>query len=434
MLRRTFVCVPASAGKGSPSGRTRGRIVSSDARNFQWLWAGQTISLVGSAVSRLAIPTTAIFALHASAFEVGALGAASYVAFPVLGVFAGVWVDRLPRRRLMISCDIVRALVLATIPIAATYHALTLALLFVAAIVTSVASVFFDIAYQAYLPDVVDADGLHDANARLEVSNSAAQIAGNAAAGALIAGLGAALTVAIDAVSFGLSVVTLAFVRERPREQVVARVAAPFVRELRDGLQYVFSNRALLRIVACTATSNLGGSISGAVYLVFAYRTLHLTPTVVGIILAVGNAGFIGAFFAPRVVKRFGLSNTLVASTGIAALAQVLVPLAVLGFSAPLLISEQLIASAFIPIYNIAQVSWRQAAVPPELGGRMNATVRTIAWGTLPIGALLGATLATSIGIVPTLVVAAVVCLSGVAWLVHPDVRAIGGPSRVRIV
>ena len=400
------------------------------ALNFKWLWAGQTISLVGSAVSRLAIPTTAILALHASAFQVGALSAATYVAFPVLGVFAGVWVDRLPRRRLMIACDVVRALALATVPLAAAYHALTLALLFIVAIVTSVASVFFDVAYQAYLPDVVDADGLHDANARLEASSSAAQIAGNALAGALIAAIGAALTIAIDAASFGLSVVTLAFVRERPSEKRVATISVPFVRQMRDGFEYVYSNRALSRIVACTATGNLGSSISAAVYLIFAYRTLHLTPTLVGIILAVGNAGFVGAFFAPRIVRRFGLSNTLVVSTGIAALAQILVPLAVFGFSVPLLVAEQLIASAVIPIYNIAQVSWRQAAVPPELGGRMNATVRTIAWGTLPIGAMLGAALATSIGIVPTLIVGAVVYLSSVAWLAHPEVRAIGARAR----
>ena len=402
----------------------------SDALNFKWLWAGQTISLVGSAVSRLAIPTTAILALHASAFQVGALSAATYAAFPVLGVFAGVWVDRLPRRRLMIACDVVRALALAMVPLAAAYHALTLALLFVVAIVTSVASVFFDVAYQAYLPDVVDADGLHDANARLEASSSAAQIVGNATGGALIAAVGAALTIAIDAVSFGLSVVTLTFVRDRPRERNVANVRVSFVRDLRDGLEYVFSNRALLRIVATTATSNLGGAMSTAVYLIFTYRTLHLSPTLVGVIFAVGNAGFVGAIFAPRIVKRFGLSNTLVVSMCIAALAQALVPLAVLGFSVPLLVAEQLIASAVIPIYNIAQVSWRQAAVPPELGGRMNATVRTIAWGTLPIGALLGAALATSIGIVPTLVVGTVVSLSSVAWLVHPDVRAIGARAR----
>ncbi len=399
----------------------------SDARNFNWLWAGQTVSLVGSAVSRLAIPTTAIFALHASAFEVGALGATSFVAFPVLGVFAGVWVDRWPRRRLMIACDIIRALALATIPLASAFHALTLALLFVVTLIASVASVFFDIAYQAYLPDVVEAQALNGANARLEASSSAAQIAGNAVAGALIATLGAALTTAIDAASFGLSVVTLAFVRERPRERRDVEIATPFVRQLRDGLDYVFSNGALLRIVACTATSNLGGSIASAVYLVFAYRTLHLTPTLVGIILAVGNAGFIGAFFAPRIVRQFGLSVTLVSSMLVVALAQLLVPLSAFGFSIPLLIAEGLIASAANPIYNIAQVSWRQAAVPPELAGRMNATVRTIAWGTLPLGALVGATLATRVGIVPTLTIGALVQLSAVVWLLHPEVRAIGG-------
>jgi len=395
-------------------------------RDFNWLWAGQTLSLFGSTVSRLAIPTTAIFALHASAFQVGALGAAGFVAFPVLGVFAGVWVDRWPRRRVLMVCDIVRTLALATIPLAAALHALTLSHLFVVALVSSVASVFFDVAYQAYLPELVPVDGLHDANARLEFSNSAAQIAGNAAAGGLIAALGAALAVAADAASFGLSVITLAFIRRRP--PVVKRVEAGktnFGRQLRDGIDCVFSNVALLRIVACTATSNLGGSMLAAVYLVFAYRTLHLTPSVVGVILAVGNAGFIGALFAPRIVRRFGLPSTLIWSMLVAAAVQGLVPLAARGFTIPLLIAEQFVASAATPIYNIAQVSWRQSTVPPDLQGRMNATVRTIAWGTLPVGAFIGATLSASAGIVPTLVIAAIVQMSAVVWLLNGHVRAI---------
>ncbi len=395
-------------------------------RDFNWLWTGQTISLFGSAVSRLAIPTTAIFALHASSFEVGALGAATFIAFPVLGVFAGVWVDRWPRRRILIVSDIVRALALATIPLAAALHALTLTQLFAVALVTSVGSVFFDVAYQAYLPDLVAVEGLTDANARLELSNSAAQIGGNAAAGGLIAALGSPLTVAVDAASFMLSVATLLCIRRpaAPRPAGVVQTQT-FRRQVRDGLNCVFSNAALLRIVACTATSNFGGSMLGAVYLVFTYRTLHLSPSVVGVILAVGNAGFIGALVAPRIVKRFGLASTLIWSMLLAAVVQAFVPLAARGFAIPFLIAEQFVASAATPVYNIAQVSWRQSTVAAELQGRMNATVRTIAWGTLPLGAIVGGALSERIGIIPTLVVAAIVQVSAVIWLLNQDVRAI---------
>jgi predicted MFS family arabinose efflux permease len=394
-------------------------------RDFNWLWAGQTLSLFGSAVSRLAIPTVAIFALHASAFAVGALGATTYIAFPILGVFAGVWVDRWPRRVVLIASDIVRATALATVPLAAALHALALGQLFGVALVTSIASVFFDVAYQAHLPELVPIERLADANARLELSNSAAQIAGSATAGGLIAALGASLTVAVDAASFGFSVITLLLIGRAPAAPRAAKQVANFGRELREGLASVFSNAALLRIVACTATSNLGSAMLDAVFLIFVYRHLHLSPSIVGIIFALGNAGFVGAFFAPRIVKRWGLPSTLIWSMAIAAVVQVCIPLSAFGFAIPLLIVKELVTSAAVPVYNISQVSWRQSTVPAALQGRMNATVRTIAWGTLPLGAFIGGALVAPIGIVATLIVATIVEICAVIWLLSADVRAL---------
>jgi len=395
-------------------------------RNFNRLWAGQSVSLFGSAVTRLAIPTTAIFALHATPFQIGALSAATYIAFPVLGMFAGVLVDRWPRRRVLVTSDVVRAVLLASIPIAVALHALTLVQLFVVAIITSVATVFFDVAYQAFLPDIVTADRLAAANSRLEISNSVAQITGNAIAGALISAIGAALTVAINALSFVFSAVALLLIR-LPRRQVrVVVEREDFVEQLRDGGRSVFGNPPLLRIVATTATSNLGSSMLGAVYLIFAYRTLHLSPAIVGAVFAVGNAGFVGALLAPRLVTRFGLPATLTCSMAVAGVVQFLVPLAVVGPALPCLIAYQVLESASVPIYNIAQVSWRQSTVPLAMQGRMNATVRTIAWGTIPLGALLGGALATAIGVVPTLVVAAVVQMSAVGWLLNAHVGSLG--------
>jgi len=394
--------------------------------DFNRLWTGQFASVIGSAISNLAIPTTAIVVLHASTFAVGALGATGYIAFPVLGVVAGVWVDRWPRRTVLVVCDIVRALALATIPLAAALHALTLAQLFVVAFVTGVATVFFDVAYQAYLPDLVPEARLRDANARLEFSKSTGAITGNAAAGALIATIGSAAAVACDAASFVISVIALGSIRERHAAPRATPSTLSFGRQVRDGIASVTSNAALRRIVACTATSNLGSSMLGAVYLVFAYRTLHVSPATIGIVLAAGNTGFVGALLASKIVQRFGLATTLIATMLIAAVVQALVPLASLGTPVPLLIVEGLIANAAVPIYNIAQVTWRQSVVPPELRGRMNATVRTVAWGTLPLGALLGAALSGTIGLVPTLVCAVVVQLGAVLWLLSDRVYALG--------
>jgi len=364
--------------------------------------------------------------LHATPFQIGALSAATYIAFPVLGMFAGVLVDRWPRRRVLVTSDVVRAVLLASIPIAVALHALTLVQLFVVAIITSVATVFFDVAYQAFLPDIVAADRLAAANSRLEISNSVAQISGNAIAGALISAIGAALTVAIDALSFVSSAIALLLIRLPRREERVVVEREDFVEQLRDGGRSVFGNPPLLRIVATTATSNLGSSMLGAVYLIFAYRTLHLSPAIVGVVFAVGNAGFVGALLAPRLVTRFGLPATLTFSMAVAGVVQFLVPLAVVGLALPCLIAYQVLESASVPIYNVAQVSWRQSTVPLAMQGRMNATVRTIAWGTLPLGALIGGALATAIGVVPTLVVAAVVQMSAVGWLLNAHVRSLG--------
>ncbi|HEV3089523.1 MAG TPA: MFS transporter [Candidatus Elarobacter sp.] len=410
-----------------------GRPLTNSRAAFRWLWAGQTTSVFGTAVSALAVPTIAILAMHASPLAVGFLGAVQFAAFPLLGLVAGVWIDRWSRRTTMLVADVARALALGSIPLAAYAHVLSYGQLVAVAAVVGVASVFFEIAYQSLVPSLVEPELLERANARLEFTNSAAQIAGSGLAGALISLIGAPLAVVVDACSYVVSVfaLTAVRVRETHREGDAAARRAPFARELREGIEVVLAQPAVVRIAAATATTNFAYAMVGAVYLIFLYRTLHLSPALVGGLLAVANLGFAGALFAPRIGRRFGPGRTLVWSLGIAMSSQLLLPLALFFPPLPLVLAAELAVTMCVPVYNITQVSLRQRLIPAEQMGRANATLRTMVWGTLPFGTLIGGALGGLIGIVPTVVVATLLALTALPWLLTAPVRALRSYSSV---
>jgi Na+/melibiose symporter-like transporter len=326
----------------------------------------------------------------------------------------------------MLVADVIRALALTTIPLAAFAHVLGFAQLVAVAACVGVASVFFDVAYQSLVPSIARPDELEGANARLEFTNSAAQIAGNGLAGALISFAGAPIAVIVDAASYVVSVLTLTMVRVREAhrdERSAPR--APFVAELREGIAVVLESPAIVRIAGATATSNLGIAMMMAVGLLYFYRVLHLTPVIVGILLAVSNLGFAGALFAPRLARRFGAGRTMTWSLSIGVLSQFLLPLALFVPPLPVLFAAELAMSACVPVYNITQVSLRQRLIPSDKLGRANATLKTVVWGTLPLGTLLGGALGSAIGIVPTLVAGAVVAACAIPWLLTAPIRAL---------
>ena len=397
--------------------------------DFGALWFGQSLSLFGSAVTFLALPTVAILALHATPSQVGLLGALEFAAFPILGLAVGVWADRSRRRPIMIAADALRAIVLATIFAAALAHRLTFAHLAIAAALLGIGSVFFEICYQSYLPTIVRRDDLPAANARLEFTRSLAQIGGNGVAGPLIAAIGAPLALGVDAVSFVVSICSLALVRTR--ERVPAERpgdARSFLQDLRDGCEVVFRSPALRAIAGCTATSNLGGSIVGAVLLVFAYRDVHLSPTTMGVVFAASNLGFAGAALATWCARRVGLGVTLAVTIFAYGLAGLCLPLAASFAPAAVIFAVELVSAVVTPIYNINQVSLRQSIVPAALQGRMNATMRTIVWGTLPLGSLVGGFLGSTIGVVPTIRIGGAIEALACVWIVA------GGVVRIRAI
>jgi MFS family permease len=389
--------------------------------DFLKLWAGDTVSQFGSQVTLLAVPTVAILILHAGPFQVGVLSALEFAAFPTLGLVAGVYADRLRRRPIMIVCDLGRMLVLGSIPVAFLVNALTLEQLYLVALLTGIFTVFFDVSYQSYLPALVDRPNLIEGNTKLEISRSVAQVSGPAVAGFLIQWIGGARAVAVDALSFLVSAVALSAIKtpEPEPKPGTASGATGFIPEIREGIDVVFKNPYLWRIAGCTATTNLGSNmIFGAVFLIFAYRDLHLSAGVVGIIFAISSVGgLVGAFLASWFPRRLGLGVTLGLSILLGGLITLATPLALVIAPAVILSILGFLNNVMVPVYNINQVSLRQAITPDRVQGRMNATMRTIVWGTVPIGAFLGGIFGNTIGIVPTIILGSLLSALAAGWI-----------------
>jgi MFS family permease len=396
--------------------------------NFLRLWTGQTISQFGSQITLLALPLAAALTLHATPAEMGILSAAETAPFLLIGLFAGVWVDRLRRRPVLLVTDFARGVLLLAIPLAALLGALTIGLLYAVAFLVGILTVFFDVAYQSFLPALVGRAQLVEGTSKLEVSRSAAQIAGPGVAGGLVQLVTAPIAIVVDAASFFISALFLVFVRA-PEPAPTPRAAHKTIwKEIGEGLRVVVLNPLLRSIAGCTATSNLGNNIWQAILILYITRRLGLGAGVIGVIYATGSVGFLcGALLAGQIARRFGLGPAIVGSIAVGGLSVMLVPVAQRPamLAVPLLIAAQFIAGGTGTIYNINQVSLRQAITPDHLLGRMNATMRFIVWGTLPIGALIGGALGGTIGLRPTLIVGAVIQSSAFLWTFFSPVRTL---------
>ncbi|MEO7202877.1 MAG: MFS transporter [Candidatus Tumulicola sp.] len=405
---------------------------------FQKLWAGQTVSLLGSALTNFALPTLAVLVLHASALQVGAIAALQMLPFPVLGMFVGVLADRFSRRRMMLVSDWIRFVVLASIPIAAFSGHLTLPLVYVVALVSGTASVFFGIAYQSYLPVVVATDELTSANAKLEFSNSGSQMAGSALGGVIVQWIGAAAAIGVDAFSYLVSAVSLSLIRKREPAHDGARLTArQGFREIGEGIRFVVGSRDLRWVALTTATVNAGGAIVNAggaivnaVILIYAYRMLRLQPGWLGVAFGVAEVGFIGALFATRLRARFGLRRVLIGAILFGSLGGGVYLLGALGLPYVMMAVATAISAITIPIYNINQISYRQALTDIRMQGRVNATMRTFVWGTLPIGSLVGGYLGSVVGATQTIVIGTVLWAASAMWLLPFREREISTDER----
>ena len=336
----------------------------------------------------------------------GVLTACETLAFLLVGLPAGAWVDRWHKRRVLIASDVLRALLYGWVPFAWWLGILALWQLFAVATLVGICTVFFDVAYQSYLPHLVEGEELVSGNSRLQASESVAQVAGPAVAGGLLHVVSAPFVVGLDALSFLGS--TLFVSRIQRRETPPARhERRPLRTEVAEGLGFVLKHSLLRRIVACTSLSNLFGSMTMALFVLFVLRDLGLSTGVVGLVFSASAVGGLaGALASGWVAGLLGAGRTIPVTAILMAPAMALTPLAALT-SGPwpvvLLIGGGVMFFALVVIYNITQVSYRQRACPPNLLGRMNASVRFIVWGTQPIGALIGGALGAAFGIVPVL-------------------------------
>jgi MFS family permease len=393
--------------------------------DFLWLWSSQTISQFGSQVSQLALPLVAIVVLGESAFEVAMLGMVEFLPFLLFSLPAGVWVDRLSRRPILVVADIVRAAALATVPIAYWLDGLTIWQLYIVGFVVGVGTVFFDVAYQSYLPSLVERDQLSDGNSKLEISRSAAQLAGPGVGGVLIAILTAPVAVAADAISFVVSALLIGRIRTAERESP-PEARRSLLSELWEGLRYVIRHEYVRGMAASVAIFNFFGNVGGAIILVYFVRELGLSAATIGVVFALGNIGFlVGAFVAKRIETRIGVGRTIVGSMVLSVPGLLLVPLAPKDFAVPLLVASGLIVGFAIVLYNVTAISLMQAITPDRLLGRMNASRRFLVWGVIPLGALVGGVLASTIGLRPTLFVGAIGASLAVLPLLFSPVRSL---------
>jgi MFS family permease len=394
--------------------------------DFLRLWSAQTISQFGSQISALALPLAAILVLDASAFEVALLGTIEFLPFLLFALPAGVWVDRLRRKPILVVADLIRGGLLASIPLAYALDALTMSQLYVVGFGTGVCTVFFDVAYQSYLPSLVDRTSLVEGNSKLEVSRSGAQLAGPGLAGLLVGAITAPYAILADAVSFFAS--ALLVVRIRGEEVLPERTGKPDMRrELVEGLRYLLGHRFWRPIAITVAISNFFSTLSFSIFLVYLVRDLELSAQVIGVALAVSNVGWLaGAVGASRVSDRLGVGPTLVGAPLLFGPGLLLFPAAPLSQPIPFIVAGLILATFGGIVFNVTGLSFQQAVVPDRMLGRLNATRRFIVWGVIPLGSLTGGVLASQIGLRETLWVGAIGGTLSFVPLLLSSVRSIG--------
>lgn len=367
-------------------------------RDFRLLLAGAAAGQVGAQVTLVALPLVAVLELRAPAFQVGLLTAAETAAFLLIGLPAGAWVDRMRKRTLMIRADVVRAAAMASVPLAALGGVLTMGQLYLVALVTGVATVFFDVAHQSYLPQLLPREQLVAGNGALETVRSSAQVAGPGLGGGLVQLVGAHLAIVADAIGYAVSALFLLAIRQ-PESKPEPVPGASLRKEVGEGLRFVLGHPLLRVIAGATGLGNFFSAMLMATQTVFLVRVLDLQPGVVGLMLSASAVGGLaGAVLAGRLARRFGQARVIWLSSLVSGPFALLWPLSGKGAWAALFAIASGVVFFGAVVYNVAQVSFRQTLCPPRLLGRMNATLRFLMWGTLPLGALAGGAVADGLG------------------------------------
>ena len=394
--------------------------------DFMKLWMGQTISVFGAQFSPVAIQYASQKILNAGALQFGVLYAMGTLPFLIFGLPVGVWADRYRRRRTMIYANVGRALILLSVPLAYLTGYLSIEEFYVVAFSTGVLTVFFEICYQSYLPTIVERSELVDANSKLQTSQASASGVGPALAGALIAVVSAPLAILGDVVGYFSSAGFLSSIR-KPESVLPKESRGSALTNIREGLSIVAKDPRLRSIAGCTATANLFFSAYFAILVPFEVLSFGFGSIEVGLVYASqGIGGILGALVSKSIPKRIGVGRTILLgsalftapaiglyfASGANALAVLMAVFGTVGFAGV--------------VYNVSQVSFRQALVSINLQGRINATNRTIVWGTIPAGGIIGGVLADALGYRTAVGIAAAFGVLAVVWILMSPVRRIG--------
>jgi MFS family permease len=398
--------------------------------DFTKLWIAQAVSAFGSRITREGLPYAAVITMNASAVQMGYLAAAGAVPVLLFGLFAGVWVDRLRRRPILIASDLARAVVLAFVPVAALLHILSIWHLYVVAAIMGVLTLCFDVADRSYLPGLVRRDQIMEANSKLSVTGSLAEVGGPALAGVLVQLLTAPIAMAFDALSFLWSALFIGQIK-RPEQLHIPEEGHQMHgvwHEIGEGLRLIWRDRVLRAIAASATIRDFFGWFFAALYAFYAIEELGLTTGVVGVLVGAGGVGsLVGAATAGRLSRRFGIGPVLLGASLAGALFQFFVPAAsgpfFLVFAA--MFAAQLFGDVAWEIYFINQMSLRQIIVPARLLGRANATMQFLEGGAGPLGALVAGALAQGTSARFTLFVSAAGMLVATLLLFFSPLRGV---------
>jgi MFS family permease len=399
--------------------------------DFVRVWAGETVSLFGSQITILALPLTAISLLGATAWELGLIGAAGFAPFLLFTLLVGVWIDRWRRRPVMLVANVARGLLLGLVPVLAVLGMLQIWHLVVVGFAVAVCQVFFELAYQSYVPSLVERSRLVEGNAKLQTSAAAAEVGGPGVAGLLIQAVTAPFAVAIDAISFLVSAAAIASVRKpepAPEAPERERHAGGLLGEIGQGLRLVLGDRHLRAMAGEATTYNLGFTIIETVLLLYVTREVGMSPALVGLIFSVGSVGsLLGATAAALAERRFGFGKAMTASYVLACLPPLLIPLATppLPVAAAVLVASYLLGAVGVASSQIYVYALRQSITPDRLLGRMNSGYRFFVTGMLPLGALIGGVLGEVVGLRATLLVGAGGCVLALAWILASPIPAL---------
>lgn len=405
--------------------------------DFLRLWTGQTVSELGSVVTRTALPLVALLVLGAGPVEMAVLVVAASSGVLLVGLFAGAWVDRLRRRPVLVWTDVVRAALLLAIPVAYVLGVLSFELLYVVAFVAASLGTLFDSAYRAYLPTLVGVERVLEGNSKLSMSSSIAEVGGPGLAGALVQVVGAPFAILVDAVSFVVSAVSLLLIRAVEPARPARELRLVILREVAEGIGTVARHRLLRPIAGSSVTSHFFGSFYAAMYSLFLLNDLGLSPFLLGIVISAGGVGsLVGAGFATRAARRLGIGRAIIGCAIGASLLGVLTPLAAGPvFLATLMVFiPQLVGDGLRTIEWIGYRTVTQTVTPDRVLGRVNATIDVLSHGAAPFGALVAAAIAEAFGVRAAIAVGWGGMFAAVLWLVLsplPPLRAVEPPVGV---